>query len=859
MAKEKHLPKSISEAKLLSRDAENTLYGLMLFLISVIGILNNGFVGNFLTYISAYAFGVFYFVPFLLGIAMGFYLILMKKSYMVKINLVLLGIILIALSCLIGSSLSPTQDGFNTVFTNFHTKISNAVVNDTIFKLRLSDIGGLGGGIVGSFLATLLCSTITSIGAYIVVIVLMIVGLYLTFAKLVLKIITKSKEAKKKHKEKVLERLKQEEQEKEERELKLKIEKEENDKLDQEISSFSSRVHSNDNNVSIATKKEDSYQVINNSPNRPQKVSISDLTDKNESNPVVKKEAPITPTPINQLFADDIEPKEDIKKEETINEIPVPNQTLNTSVAFNKPTPAASISFERKPEPQKALARVNTPHKEYVYPSLDLLADANGRSMKSYNATVAEERKEAINQTFKDFNIGAYVDTYTVGPSVTRFDIKLDATTSVNSIQKVIDNVAIRLGGVFPRFTKVVLGHTTSGLEVPNEKIDMVTLKEVLYDIKDKNDKPLLIPFGKDISGKVVYETMTKFPHMLVAGTSGSGKSVFLHSFILSLMMRQTPDEVKFLIVDPKQVEFNYYRDCPHLYCPIITEPLEARVALNKMIKEMENRYTLLAEGCFTDLKQYNESMKEEGKDILPYIVIIIDEYNDLVSALADIEKPIIRLAQKARSAGIHICIATQRPSADVVTGTLKANLAVKVALMVSSLANSTTILGQSGAERLQGNGDCLLDCVSVTRGQGFLRVQTPYVDRKEIMKVVAFLKEHYPVNYNPDFLDLRDRSAMGPTFISSDDSGGEYNSDEERYQNLKSLVMARESVSISAIMDLCHANFSTARGFYNRLQEEGIIEKTMPGSTSSKGAKVIRRVETEEERNNNGETGENS
>lgn len=859
MAKEKHLPKSISEAKLLSRDAENTLYGLMLFLISVIGILNNGFVGNFLTYISAYAFGVFYFVPFLLGIAMGFYLILMKKSYMVKINLVLLGIILIALSCLIGSSLSPTQDGFNTVFTNFHTKISNAVVNDTIFKLRLSDIGGLGGGIVGSFLATLLCSTITSIGAYIVVIVLMLVGLYLTFAKLVLKIITKSKEAKKKHKEKVLERLKQEEQEKEERELKLKIEKEENDKLDQEISSLSSRVHSNDNNVAIAAKKEDSYQVINNSPNRPQKVSISDLTDRNESNPVVKKEAPITPTPINQLFADDIEPKEDIKKEETINETPVPNQTLNTSVAFNKPTPAASISFERKPEPQKALARVNTPHKEYVYPSLDLLADANGRSMKSYNATVAEERKEAINQTFKDFNIGAYVDTYTVGPSVTRFDIKLDATTSVNSIQKVIDNVAIRLGGVFPRFTKVVLGHTTSGLEVPNEKIDMVTLKEVLYDIKDKNDKPLLIPFGKDISGKVVYETMTKFPHMLVAGTSGSGKSVFLHSFILSLMMRQTPDEVKFLIVDPKQVEFNYYRDCPHLYCPIITEPLEARVALNKMIKEMENRYTLLAEGCFTDLKQYNESMKEEGKDILPYIVIIIDEYNDLVSALADIEKPIIRLAQKARSAGIHICIATQRPSADVVTGTLKANLAVKVALMVSSLANSTTILGQSGAERLQGNGDCLLDCVSVTRGQGFLRVQTPYVDRKEIMKVVAFLKEHYPVNYNPDFLDLRDRSAMGPTFISSDDSGGEYNSDEERYQNLKSLVMARESVSISAIMDLCHANFSTARGFYNRLQEEGIIEKTMPGSTSSKGAKVIRRVETEEERNNNGETGENS
>lgn len=855
MAKEKHLPKSIAESKLLSKDAENTLYGLMLLLISLIGILNNGFVGNFLTYISAYAFGVFYFVPFLLGIAGGFYLILMKKSYMMKINLVLLGIILIALSCLIGSSLSPTPDSFATVFTNFHTKMSNAVVNDTLFKLRLSDIGNLGGGIVGSFLATLLCSTLTRVGAYIVVIVLMLVGLYLTFAKLVMKIITKSKEAKKKRKEKLLERLKEEQQEKEERELKMKEEKEEDEKLNREIASFSIASSPNKSSPILNEKEEN---IINNSPNKPRKVSISDFNNSQKNNdyipPMPHKDINEKPTPINQLFADDIEPKEEKPYEEEIKQ-----ETQANDFASSIPLKTKSPTFVNEPkQEEKVLAKISVPRTEYVYPSLDLLADASGRSMKSYNTNIAEERKEAINQTFKDFNIGASVDSYTVGPAVTRFDIRLEATTSVNSIQKVIDNVAIRLGGVFPRFTKVVLGHTTSGLEVPNEKIDMVTLKEVLYEIKDNHEKPLLIPFGKDISGKVVYETMTKFPHMLVAGTSGSGKSVFLHSFILSLMMRQTPDEVKFLIVDPKQVEFNYYRDCPHLYCPIITEPLEARVALNKMIKEMENRYTLLAQGCFTDIKQYNEAMKEEGKDIVPYVVIIIDEYNDLVSALADIEKPIIRLAQKARSAGIHICIATQRPSTNVVTGTLKANLAVKVALMVSNSVDSITILGQSGADRLQGNGDCLLDCVSVTRGGGFLRVQTPYVDRKEIMKVVAFLKEHYPVHYNPDFLDLRDHSAAGPSFISSDGSGGDYNSDEERYQNLKSLVMAREYVSISAIMDLCRANFSTAKGFYNRLQEEGVIEKTMPGSTNSKGAKVIRKVETEEEKNSTDSSGEN-
>lgn len=828
MAKEKHLPKSVTEAKLLSREAENTLYGLILLLVSLIGILNNGFVGNFLTYISAYVFGVFYFLPFLIGMAMGFYLILMKKSYLLKVNVVFLGVILIFIASLIGSSLSPTPDSFATLFSNYHANISNAVMEDTIFKLRLESIGTLGGGILGNFLATLLCSTISKIGAYIIVVLLMAVGLYLTFAKLIIKIVKSIKESKKKRKAKLIERLEEEQKEKEEKE-KLK----EKEKLEEEeFKSKAMRV--------MPSMVEDDTNVINNSSFSPKRVGVDDLVE-NDPVSLIKPKNFEEPTPINEMFADDIEENDEINpvvKNKIDDGFKEKNHYEEMAKIKSSPT-RPTIENIVNSETSKTITRPEITKEKYVYPSLDLLNDAHNKSMREHNAQVAEERREIINQTFRDFNIGASVDTYTVGPTVTRFDIRTSSTTSVNSVQKVIDDMALRLGGVFPRFAKVVPGRTTSGLEIANDKVDMVTLKEVLTAIKDRHDKPLLIPFGKDISGNVICESMTKFPHMLVAGASGSGKSVFLQSFMLSLLIRHTPDEVKFLIIDPKRVEFNYYRDIPHLLCPIISEPLEAKVALNKMLKEMDNRYCMLEQECFTDIKQYNEAMLEEGKETIPYIVIIIDEYNDLKNAVNDIELPIIRLAQKARAAGIHICIATQRPSTDVVTGTLKANLPTKVALMVSNTVDSITILGQSGAERLLGNGDLLLDCAPLIRGGGFIRLQSSYVDRKEIIKIVSFLKEHYQVNYNPDFLDLKDRSAMGPTFIGGENAVGE----DERYSNLKSIVMARDYISISAIMEICHSNFNTAKGFYLKLQEEGIIEKVV-GSTNSKGAKVICKVD---------------
>ena len=812
MAKDKHVPRSVKEAKLMSKDAESTLYGLMLFLVSLIGVLNNGVIGNFLTYISAYLFGVFYFVPFLIGAFYGIYLILMKKTFLVKVNLVFLGVILIAVASLIGSSFNSSISGFGDLFSHYHATISNIVVNDTIFNINLTKIDVLGGGLIGRFLATLLTSTLTNIGARIVVIVFMVAGLYLTFAKLVVKIFRKIKEIRKARKEKLIERLEEEEKLQEEK-RKKEEEKKASEPTPVRVGSAMNSSESFGENISKPTRYEKRDEVVT------------------EPKPVVNTK----PTPINEMFADDIEDK----KEEIAEEVVEPTYT---------PTKSFTPSTSKEPYSKTVTKPVIT-RREYVYPSLDLLESAHGKSMKAINEQIAEERKEIINATLSDFHAGATVDTYTVGPTITRFDIRSSATSSVNAIAKTIDDVSQRLGGVYARFVKVVPGKTTSGLEVPNVHIDMVTLKEVLETMKDLKPKPLLIPFGKDVAGQVVTASITKFPHMLVAGTSGSGKSVFVHTMILTLLMRQTPEEVRFVIVDPKRVEFSLYRDMPHLLCPIISEPLEAKMALKKLQLEMERRYVLLEENYCTDISQYNEEMKEKGGEVLPYIVTIIDEYNDLVLAIKDIEKPIVSLGAKARAAGIHICIATQRPSTDVVTGTLKANLATKVAFKVANSVDSVTILNQGGAERLRGSGDSLIDCAALGVSDSFVRAQSPYVDRKEILKVVGFLRDHYKVDYNPDFLDLKDHSAMGPKYVP----GEEYDEDsQDRYEYLKEQIIAQEKeyISISFIQQTCRANFNNARELYTRLQNDGIIEKLPPGSTSNKGAKVLNRIGGEENKN---------
>ncbi|MBP5574902.1 MAG: DNA translocase FtsK, partial [Bacilli bacterium] len=446
-------------------------------------------------------------------------------------------------------------------------------------------------------------------------------------------------------------------------------------------------------------------------------------------------------------------------------------------------------------------------------------------------------RKELINATFVDFGVGAHVEDYTIGPSVTRFNVKYDHNVSVRSVSNMVQDIQIRLSGVSARFENIVEGQSTSGLEIPNANVTTVSFKDVYEALPDVKKHPLAVAFGKNIKGDVIYADFDEFPHALVAGTTGSGKSIFVNSIIVSLIMRNSPDDLKMVLVDPKKVEMARYKDMPHLLCPIITEAQEAKALMDKLCVEMEDRYKLFAENGCSNIKEYNEDAPSLGLEKLPYIMIFFDEYADMVDQCKEISMPVVSIAQKARACGIHMCIATQRPSTNVVTGVIKANLPTHVALMMASSVDSMTIIGEGGAEKLIGKGDMLVQSPLVSR-VGVVRLQGCFIHRQEINRVVGYLKEHYETRYDDKYLNLAQAAeAAASEYANSPEfkeSAG--NSEEERYQAIKEWVLTQEFMSISRIQRECAVGFNRAGRFFLRLQSEGVVGSDTEGN---KGCRV--------------------
>ncbi len=576
------------------------------------------------------------------------------------------------------------------------------------------------------------------------------------------------------------------------------------------------------------------------------------------------------------LEASQVEPKIDVKVEAKVaNE---PNRTLNQLIiqqeidevkevdtplftltpehreedkpqlALEKEVPIAPIvkpviqaqPFEEKPVQTKKVIKteeVKTPVKpplfsDYVFPSTDLLKDVELRDEVEVNTYSAKKKLEIINRSFENFKLGAKALTFTIGPSVTRFDIKMDEDTSVSILPKYIDDLNIRLGGQPGNFSSVVSGRDTSGFEVPNEKKLPVTFKDCINALPKGEKYNFAIPFGKNIDGTVVWALLDEFPHLLVAGSTGSGKSVFVHTLILTLLMRNKPDEFKIMIIDPKRVEMNKYKDLPHLLCPIIKEPKEAKVALMKIVNEMNERYKIFEEHSTNKLSEYNEYARKRNLKILPRIVVIVDEYADLQESEKDISISILSLAQKSRAAGIHMVVATQRPSVQVITGQIKANLPTRVALRTASAIDSTTIIGTGGAEKLLGNGDMLVDCYQVSRS-GLVRIQGAYVDNNEIRDITDFLRDHYQPDYASEFLDLTERGSGG--FVAG--SPSDYV--DELYESVKEYVLLQDTISINRIQTNFNINFNRAKPIYDMLMAEGVIAPP-DAANSSRGAKVM-------------------
>lgn len=497
--------------------------------------------------------------------------------------------------------------------------------------------------------------------------------------------------------------------------------------------------------------------------------------------------------------------------------------------------PETKVVEEVKPKPKKKASV------KFIPVPTDFLNEGTNEKIDQKNIEVCDANLLKINEILTDLKIGAKIVSYQIGPSVTRYDLETDKGVSISGFDRYINDISIKLGGMEARFVPLIQGKTTSGIEIANEHRSTVYFKDVFTHLPPKKPGQFYIPFGKNISGDYIHADLAEFPHMLVCGTTGSGKSIFMHSMILSLIMRSSVDELRLVMIDPKRVEFNKYRDSPHLLCPVISEPTEASATLTRLADEMEERFNLFQDYDVSNIKQYNQYAKENNLETIPYIVLVVDEFADLIDSCKTVAQPIQKLGAKARAAGIHMIIATQRPSTDVITGTIKANLSVRVALMTSSSVDSVVALGEGGAEKLLGYGDMLVSCALISK-QEKVRVQGCLVENSEITQAVKFLKDRYPLEYNEKFLNLLEKSRM-----SANDFGTMHpeNFDESKYQEIKKYIMEyKDTCSISMIQRECSCGFSKSSKFFNRLIEEGIIEKAA-NSNSSKGAKVLIHIGT--------------
>lgn len=495
---------------------------------------------------------------------------------------------------------------------------------------------------------------------------------------------------------------------------------------------------------------------------------------------------------------------------------------LLSKPATSVPVPSQTSSSASRP------AVTSRRKKEYILPSTNLLNKGNGRTSGS-NAMELRDTAKKLENILANFGITADVVDYSRGPSVTRYEIQPEIGTRLANITKLTDDIKLHLAATDIRIEPIP-GKSTIGIEVPNEGRDSVLIRELIESPALKNNgSKLAFAAGKDIAGEVIIGDIAKMPHLLVAGTTGSGKSVFTNSIIMSILFRATPDEVRLIIVDPKVVEFGVYNGIPHLLQPVVTDPKLASNTLKWAVAEMSDRYKKFAELNVRDLKGYNEKLLQAGPDEngnmpskLPQIVIVIDELADLMMVAAkEVEESICRIAQLARAAGIHLIIATQRPSVNVVTGLIKANVPSRVALMVSSGVDSRTIIDQNGAEKLLGNGDMLFYPSGYVKP---VRLQGAFVSDGEVSKVVEFWKNQAgDANYDESIAryveNQNAQSSQGNAAAEEPGDGrDEYFFDAARF------VIQKQKASTSMLQRMFKIGFNRAARIMDQMCEAGVV-----------------------------------
>ena len=528
------------------------------------------------------------------------------------------------------------------------------------------------------------------------------------------------------------------------------------------------------------------------------------------------------------IFEDDETPTtifEEIAKEDvTLPQAFTFNDEHQEIEIVDKEPPIPSVDEELVQNDQSQIEEPVIEHntnKNYHLPPLSLLHNVVNKK-QGENKNHAVESAERLTAVLNEFGVHASINNISIGPSITKYELKLETGTRVNKIMSLQDDIKLALAAKDIRIEAPIPGKPAVGVEIPNLVSSMVSFKEVFKNIPDKyKDNKLVVPLGKDVNGQVIYAELNKMPHLLIAGATGSGKSVCVNTIISSILMRAKPDEVKLILVDPKKVELSNYNGVPHLLAPVVTDPKKAAATLRETVSEMERRYDLFAGANVRKIETYNQYVekKNQGNDAehqlekLPYIVVILDEVADLMMvASKDVEDCIMRIAQLARAAGIHLIVATQRPSTDIITGVIKANIPSRIAFAVSSSIDSRTILDCTGAEKLLGKGDMLF----LPMGSNSpIRVQGAYVDDSEVEAITYYTTKQQEASYDERYTNVKPISAVAASKEEQED---------EEYEMCRAFVIQAQKASTSLLQRQFRIGYNKAARIIDQLEADGII-----------------------------------
>lgn len=471
---------------------------------------------------------------------------------------------------------------------------------------------------------------------------------------------------------------------------------------------------------------------------------------------------------------------------------------------------------------------------DYVYPSLDLL-DAVPNTDQSSDSKLIKQNTLTLENTFSSFGVSVIVKKAVLGPTVTRYEVQPAVGVKVSRIVNLTDDLALALAAKDIRIEAPIPGKPFIGIEVPNKVASTVSFREVMQKQENKAKQEVLsVPLGKNVTGQIVSADLRKMPHLLIAGATGSGKSVAINTIITGILMKAHPDDVKLILIDPKMVELSVYSGIPHLLIPVVTDAKLATSALRKAVREMERRYQLFAAGGVRNIGEYNEkvTLNNQNKansvmELLPYIVVIVDELSDLMMVAGrEVEDSIVRLAQMARAAGIHMILATQRPSVDVITGLIKANVPSRISFAVSSGIDSRTILDQVGAEKLLGRGDMLYLPIGASKPE---RIQGAYINVDEVERVVDWVKKQQATEYDQKMIPSDSEDA-------ENDNSEQDDTDDEFYQQAVDLVRQQQTASVSLLQRRFRIGYNRAARIVDAMEKNGIVGP----STGAKPREVL-------------------